>query len=155
MHCSLFSCLSALTCAIAFGARNLVSLPHNEIISMPLRHQAISLKINCNRQAHDITPHKLLQFILKHVNPYPSLHTNTTTPAHLINMSGNSNVGNSGVYQADDQRTVSDAVIEEQKKENRFHEGKENSHKATDASMFTSAFRALYCVAHIQWRTTF
>jgi hypothetical protein len=51
-------------------------------------------------------------------------------------MSGNSSVGNSAVYQADDQRTVSDATIEEQKKENRFHEGKDNSHKATDSSMF-------------------
>ncbi|KAH3909582.1 hypothetical protein HBI56_060160 [Parastagonospora nodorum] len=47
-------------------------------------------------------------------------------------MSGNSSVGNSAVYQADDQRTVSDATIEEQKKENRFHEGKDNSHKAND-----------------------
>jgi hypothetical protein len=51
-------------------------------------------------------------------------------------MSGTSNVGNSGVYQADDQRTVSDNQIEEEKKENRFHEGKEHSHKATDASTF-------------------
>ncbi|KAH9882238.1 hypothetical protein J1614_001410 [Plenodomus biglobosus] len=48
-------------------------------------------------------------------------------------MSGNSNVGDSTVYQADDQRTVPDSQIEEAKKENRFHEGKENSHKATDA----------------------
>ncbi|KAH7356107.1 hypothetical protein BKA66DRAFT_428822 [Pyrenochaeta sp. MPI-SDFR-AT-0127] len=48
-------------------------------------------------------------------------------------MSGNSNVGNSGVYQADDQRTVPDSQIEQEKKENRFHEGQENSHKATDS----------------------
>ncbi|KAF2844562.1 hypothetical protein T440DRAFT_502990 [Plenodomus tracheiphilus IPT5] len=48
-------------------------------------------------------------------------------------MSGTSNVGNSGVYQNDDQRTVPDSQIEEEKRENRFHEGKENSHKATDA----------------------
>ncbi|OAL54604.1 hypothetical protein IQ07DRAFT_640109 [Pyrenochaeta sp. DS3sAY3a] len=48
-------------------------------------------------------------------------------------MSGNSNVGNAGVYQADDQRTVKDSEIEEQKKENRFHEGQENSHKALDS----------------------
>lgn len=51
-------------------------------------------------------------------------------------MSGNSSVGNSAVYQADDQRTVSDATLQEEKKENRFHEGKDNSHKATDSSMF-------------------
>lgn len=53
-------------------------------------------------------------------------------------MSGNSNVGNAGVYQADDQRTVKDSEIEEQKKENRFHEGKENSHKALDSSMWST-----------------
>lgn len=51
-------------------------------------------------------------------------------------MSGNSNVGNAGVYEAGDQRTVKDSVIEEQKKENRFHEGKENSHLANDSSTF-------------------
>ncbi|KAH7395375.1 hypothetical protein DE146DRAFT_633696 [Phaeosphaeria sp. MPI-PUGE-AT-0046c] len=48
-------------------------------------------------------------------------------------MSGNSNVGNSAVYEANEQRTVSDATLEQEKKDNRFHEGKENSHKATDA----------------------
>ena len=48
-------------------------------------------------------------------------------------MSGNSNVGNSQVYEAGDQRTVPDSVIEEMKKENRFHEGKENSHLANDS----------------------
>jgi hypothetical protein len=50
-------------------------------------------------------------------------------------MSGNSNVGNSGVYEANEQRTVSDNQIEEEKKENRFHEGKDNSHQANDPSM--------------------
>jgi hypothetical protein len=55
-------------------------------------------------------------------------------------MSGQSNVGNSGVYQADDQRTVSDATIEQEKKENRFHEGKEHSHQATDSSMFIPTY---------------
>ncbi|TVY90879.1 hypothetical protein LAWI1_G003114 [Lachnellula willkommii] len=48
-------------------------------------------------------------------------------------MSGTSNVGNSQVYQADDQRTVPNSEIEQQKKDNRFHEGKENSHKANDS----------------------
>ena len=46
-----------------------------------------------------------------------------------------SNVGSSSVYQNDDQRTVSDATIEQEKKDNRFHEGKEHSHKANDPSM--------------------
>jgi hypothetical protein len=49
-------------------------------------------------------------------------------------MSGQSNVGNAAVYQADDQRTVKNSEIEEQKKENRFHEGKDNSHLANDSS---------------------
>lgn len=56
-------------------------------------------------------------------------------------MSGNSNVGNSQVYEAGDQRTVPDSVIEEMKKENRFHEGKENSHLANDSS------KSLYAVS--------
>jgi hypothetical protein len=63
-------------------------------------------------------------------------------PLHHINMSGNSNVGNAGVYEAGDQRTVSNSVIEEEKKENRFHEGKDNSHKAQDPSMFILLFVA-------------
>ena len=46
-----------------------------------------------------------------------------------------SNVGSASVYEAGDQRTVSDAEIQQEKKENRFHEGKENSHKAQDPSM--------------------
>ena len=48
-----------------------------------------------------------------------------------------SNVGSASVYEAADQRTVSDAQIEQEKKENRFHEGKEHSHKAQDSSTFT------------------
>jgi hypothetical protein len=58
-------------------------------------------------------------------------------------MSGNSSVGNSSVYQADDQRTVSDDTIEQEKKENRFHEGKDNSHKAQDPSTFILTIIAL------------
>jgi hypothetical protein len=46
-------------------------------------------------------------------------------------MSGTSNVGNRGVYEAGDQRTSKDS--EEQHAE-RYHEGKENSHKANDSS---------------------
>jgi len=41
--------------------------------------------------------------------------------------------GSSNLYQADDQRTVSNTDVEEAKRENRFHEGKENSHKANDS----------------------
>ena len=52
-------------------------------------------------------------------------------------MSGTSNVGNSGVYEAQDQRTYKDSEIEQQKQEARFHEGKENSHKANDSSKNT------------------
>lgn len=49
-------------------------------------------------------------------------------------MSGNSNVGNSQVYEAGDQRNYTQAELEEQKKDARFHEGKDNSHKANDSS---------------------
>ncbi|THY24786.1 hypothetical protein D6D01_05327 [Aureobasidium pullulans] len=48
-------------------------------------------------------------------------------------MSGTSNVGNSSVYEAADQRTYKDSEIAEAKQEARFHEGKEHSHKANDA----------------------
>jgi hypothetical protein len=51
-------------------------------------------------------------------------------------MSGTSNVGNSQVYEAGDQRNYKDSEIQEAKKENRFHEGKENSHLANDSSTF-------------------
>jgi len=45
-----------------------------------------------------------------------------------------SNVGNSNLYEAGDQRTVPRSEIKQAKKDNRFHEGKENSHKANDSS---------------------
>ncbi|KAJ8108581.1 hypothetical protein OPT61_g8073 [Boeremia exigua] len=48
-------------------------------------------------------------------------------------MSGTSNVGQAQVYEAGDQRNYKDSEIEEAKKENRFHEGKENSHLALDS----------------------
>ena len=44
-----------------------------------------------------------------------------------------SNVGSRSTYEAGDQRTVSDAEIKAQQEANRFHEGKENSHKANDS----------------------
>jgi hypothetical protein len=49
-------------------------------------------------------------------------------------MSGTSNVGQSSVYEAGDQRNVPQSEIEQQKKDDRFHEGKEHSHKANDSS---------------------
>merc|ERR1712093_774023 len=52
------------------------------------------------------------------------------TPLTSINMS---NVGSRSTYEAGDQRTVSDAEIKAQQEANRFHEGKENSHKANDS----------------------
>ncbi|KAE8447703.1 hypothetical protein EG329_010510 [Mollisiaceae sp. DMI_Dod_QoI] len=48
-------------------------------------------------------------------------------------MSGTSNVGNSQVYESGDQRTVPQSEINQEKKDARFHEGKENSHKANDS----------------------
>lgn len=68
------------------------------------------------------------QFTFKHTQQTPSTHSKS------IKMSGTSNVGNSGVYEAQDQRTYKDSEIAEQKQEARFHEGKEHSHKANDAS---------------------
>jgi hypothetical protein len=49
-------------------------------------------------------------------------------------MSGNSNVGNSQIYEDGDQKNVPRSEIEQAKKEKRFHEGKDNSHKANDSS---------------------
>ncbi|KAJ4352420.1 uncharacterized protein N0V89_007768 [Didymosphaeria variabile] len=48
-------------------------------------------------------------------------------------MSGNSSVGTSGVYEAGDQRNVKDSEIRQAQAENRFHEGKQNSHLAQDS----------------------
>ncbi|KAH8704418.1 hypothetical protein GQ44DRAFT_716797 [Phaeosphaeriaceae sp. PMI808] len=44
-----------------------------------------------------------------------------------------SKVGNAAVYEAGDQRNYKNSEIEEQKKENRFHEGQEHAHKALDS----------------------
>lgn len=49
-------------------------------------------------------------------------------------MSGESNVGGRGVYEAGDQRTVPNSEIQEAKKEARYHEGQPHSHKANDSS---------------------
>ena len=51
-------------------------------------------------------------------------------------MSGNSSVGTAAVYEAGDQRNYKDSEIQQAKDEARFHEGKENSHKAQDSSTF-------------------
>ena len=69
----------------------------------------------------------------------PSIHlqTNPHNPPITIKMSGTSNVGNSSVYEAADQRTYKDSEIAEAKQEARFHEGKEHSHKANDSSKNT------------------
>ena len=45
-----------------------------------------------------------------------------------------SNVGNPRVYEAGDQRTKSNAEVKQEKKDARFHEGKDNSHKQDDRS---------------------
>lgn len=50
-------------------------------------------------------------------------------------MSGTSNVGGSGVYEAGDQRTEKDSVLQEKNKEARYHEGQPNSHLANDSSI--------------------
>lgn len=52
-------------------------------------------------------------------------------------MSGNSSVGTAAVYEAGDQVNKPNSEIEQEKKENRFHEGQENAHKALDSSMLS------------------
>ncbi|KAK0372264.1 hypothetical protein CLIM01_10376 [Colletotrichum limetticola] len=64
-----------------------------------------------------------------------SLAVNIPSNFHLTNkttiiMSGNSNVGNSAVYEAGDQRNAKE---DETNNAERFHEGKEHSHLATDS----------------------
>ncbi len=54
-----------------------------------------------------------------------------------------SNVGSSGVYEAGDQRNQKDSEIRDAKKEDRFEEGKENSHVATDSSMWPRQLQPL------------
>jgi hypothetical protein len=44
------------------------------------------------------------------------------------------NVGNSNLHKARDQRTVPRSEIKQPKKDNTFHEGKDNGHKANDSS---------------------
>jgi hypothetical protein len=45
-----------------------------------------------------------------------------------------SNVGNAQVYEANDQRLSDVEEIKKLQEQERFHEGKENSHDATDPS---------------------
>lgn len=52
-------------------------------------------------------------------------------------LSGQSNVGNSQVFEDGDQKNVPHSKLEEEKKDAQFHEGKENSHKANDFSRST------------------
>ncbi len=69
--------------------------------------------------------------------PHVFIQQSTLPNRHHINFSVKmtSNVGSSGVYEAGDQRNVKDSEIRDAKKEDRFEEGKENSHVATDSSM--------------------
>lgn len=56
-------------------------------------------------------------------------------------MSGQSNVGNSQVYEAGDQRNPPNS---EQNQATPYEEGKENSHNVNDPSMFLPA---IFCLA--------
>ena len=51
-------------------------------------------------------------------------------------MSGYSNVGGRGVYEAGDQRNSKDS---ETNVADRYHEGQPNSHKANDSSVFANS----------------
>lgn len=78
-----------------------------------------------------------------------------------LNMSGNSSVGNSGVYEAGDQVNVPKAELEQEKKDARFHEGKENSHKSLDSKDERSiankvrGTRALFLYKQICWLSSY
>lgn len=67
--------------------------------------------------------------------PFIQLTSNfPNIPQITIKMSGTSNVGNSQVYEDGDQKNAPKSEMEQEKKDSRFHEGKENSHKANDSS---------------------
>lgn len=57
-------------------------------------------------------------------------------------MSGTSNVGGPGVYEAGDQRNPPNSEINERE---RYQEGKENSHKANDSSMCPFGMTVVHC----------
>ena len=54
-----------------------------------------------------------------------------------------SNVGNSSLYEDGDQKNVPKSELEQEKKDARFHEGKENSHLALDSSKIHHIIRSL------------
>jgi hypothetical protein len=56
---------------------------------------------------------------------------NTSIPLEAANMSGTSNVGGRGVYEAGDQRNMKDSEIKDAE---RYKEGQPNSHLANDSS---------------------
>jgi hypothetical protein len=49
-----------------------------------------------------------------------------------------SNVGSSQIYEDGDQKNIPRSEIDQMKKDNRFHEGKENSHLPNDSSKIGS-----------------
>ena len=61
-------------------------------------------------------------------------------------MSGTSNVGGRGVYEAGDQRNVKNSEIQEA---DRYNEGQPNSHVPTDSSKLSSCVTAL--VVHVHY----
>jgi hypothetical protein len=57
-----------------------------------------------------------------------------------------SSVGNRNLYEDSDKKIVPQSEIEQQKKDNRFHEGNENSHKANGSSEFlTIGLHSSHC----------
>jgi hypothetical protein len=102
------------------------------------RHcQAGAQKTHLTSAKHSSHFFSLHQHIFYNSQPHQFTFKPTQNPPNhftSITMSGTGNVGNSGVYEAGDQRTYTDSEIAEQKQEARFHEGKEHSHKANDSS---------------------
>jgi hypothetical protein len=97
-----------------------------------------------------------LQFLNKQTKPHTvvtqAIETFKTTqithssphsqPSNTTTMSGNSNVGNSQVYEAGDQRN---APKSEQAQADRFHEGNTHAHSATDSSLSTASLVLRCC----------
>lgn len=63
----------------------------------------------------------------------PTITKFTKSSAALCTMSGTSKVGQGSVYEAGDQRNISQ---DEERSAERFHQGKENSHLPNDSSKF-------------------
>jgi hypothetical protein len=78
----------------------------------------------------------LFVFTYLPIEPIPAIMSGLSSKPDPKSGSGMSSVGNRGVYEADDQRTVPDS---EKNKAARFQKSKEHSHQPNDSSAYTVA----------------